>query len=69
LGGENLSPLSFDEGVDMQQILQEIVETNAEEEFEFPTDKKQKLKKAQVLEERLMDELPSEDAGEENETI
>ena len=69
MGGENLSPLSFDEGVDMQQILQEIVETNAEEEFEFPTDKKQKLKKAQVLEERLMDELPSEDAGEENETI
>jgi hypothetical protein len=53
----------------MQQILQEIVETNAEEEFEFPTVKKQKLKKAQVLEERLMDELPSEDAGEENETI
>tara|TARA_B110000503_G_scaffold122389_1_gene186916 strand:+ start:1127 stop:1336 length:210 start_codon:yes stop_codon:yes gene_type:complete len=69
LGGENLSPLSFDEGVNMQQILQEIVETNAEEEFEFPTVKKQKLKKAQVLEERLMDELPSEDAGEENETI
>ena len=69
MGGENLSPLSFDEGVDMQQILQEIVETNAEEEFEFPTVKKQKLKKAQVLEERLMDELPSEDAGEENETI
>ena len=30
----------------MQQILQEIVETNAEEEFEFPTVKKQKLKKA-----------------------
>jgi hypothetical protein len=68
--GEGFSlPLSFDEGVNMQQILQEIVETNAEEEFEFPTVKKQKLKKAQVLEERLMDELPSEDAGEENETI
>jgi|TARA_B110000305_G_scaffold40978_1_gene42563 hypothetical protein len=69
LGGENLSPLSFDEGVDMQQILQEIVETNAEEEFEFPTVKKQKLNKAKVLEERLLDELPSDDAGEENETI
>tara|TARA_B110000196_G_scaffold177172_1_gene151936 strand:+ start:422 stop:631 length:210 start_codon:yes stop_codon:yes gene_type:complete len=69
LGGENLSPLSFDEGVNMQQILQEIVETNAEEEFEFPTDKKQKLNKAKVLEERLLDELPSDDAGEENETI
>jgi|TARA_B110000238_G_scaffold89849_1_gene98589 hypothetical protein len=69
LGGENLSPLSFDEGVNMQQILQEIVETNAEEEFEFPTVKKQKLNKAKVLEERLLDELPSDDAGEENETI
>jgi uncharacterized protein YfeS len=69
LGGENLSPLSFDEGVDMQQILQEIVETKAEEEFEFPTVKKQKLNKAKVLEERLLDELPSDDAGEENETI
>lgn len=69
MGGENLSPLSFDEGVDMQQILQEIVETNAEEEFEFPTVKKQKLNKAKVLEERLLDELPSDDAGEENETI
>jgi hypothetical protein len=69
LGGENLSPLSFDEGVNMQQILQEIVETNAEEEFEFPTVKKQKLNKARVLEERLLDELPSDDAGEENETI
>jgi len=53
----------------MKQILQEIVETPAEEEFQFPTGEKQKLKKAQVLEERLMDELPSEDAGEENETI
>lgn len=69
MGGENLSPLSFDEGVDMQQILQEIVETNSEEEFEFPTVKKQKLNKAKVLEERLLDELPSDDAGEENETI
>ena len=53
----------------MKQVLQGIVETPAEEEFEFPTGEKQKLKKAQVLEERLMDELPSEDAGEENETI
>jgi len=69
LGGEILSPLSFDEGVNMQQILQEIVETNSEEEFEFPTVKKQKLNKARVLEERLLDELPSDDAGEENETI
>ena len=68
--GEGFSlPLSFDEGVNMQQILQEIVETNAEEEFEFPTVKKQKLNKARVLEERLLDELPSDDAGEENETI
>ena len=68
--GEGFSlPLSFDEGVNMQQILQEIVETNAEEEFEFPTVKKQKLNKAKVLEERLLDELPSDDAGEENETI
>ena len=32
----------------MKQVLQEIVETNAEEEFEFPTDKKQKLKKSRV---------------------
>ena len=53
----------------MQQILQEIVETNSEQEFEFPTVKKQKLNKAKVLEERLLDELPSDDAGEENETI
>ena len=53
----------------MKQVLQEIVETNAEEEFEFPTVKKQKLNKAKVLEERLLDELPSDDAGEENETI
>ena len=68
--GEGFSlPPSFDEGVNMQQILQEIVETNAEEEFEFPTVKKQKLNKAKVLEERLLDELPSDDAGEENETI
>ena len=53
----------------MKQILQEIVETPAEEEFEFPTVKKQKLNKAKVLEERLLDEPPSDDAGEENETI
>ena len=42
----------------MQQILQEIVETNAEEEFEFPTVKKQKLNKAKVLEERLLTIFP-----------
>ena len=49
----------------MNQVLQEIVEPVTE----IPVAEKQKSKKAQVLEERLMDELPSEDAGEENETI
>tara|TARA_R110000764_G_scaffold229669_1_gene320602 strand:+ start:224 stop:373 length:150 start_codon:yes stop_codon:yes gene_type:complete len=49
----------------MKQVLQEIVDPVSE----MPVTEKQKLKKAQVLEERLMDELPSEDAGEENETI
>jgi hypothetical protein len=49
----------------MNQILQEIVEPVAE----IPVAEKQKPKKAQVLEERLMDELPSDDAGEENEKI
>jgi hypothetical protein len=48
-----------------KEVLQEIVEPVAE----FTTVKKQKLKKARVLEERLLDELPSDDAGEENETI
>ena len=51
----------------MKQVLQEIVEKDTWEEF--PTVEKQKLKKARVLEERLLDELPSDDAGEENETI
>ena len=49
----------------MKQVLQEIVEPVTE----IPVVEKQKLKKAQVLEERLMNELPSDDAGEENETI
>jgi len=49
----------------MKQVLQEIVEPVTE----IPVGEKQKLKKAQVLEERLMNELPSDDAGEENETI
>jgi hypothetical protein len=49
----------------MKQVLQEIVEPVTE----MPVAEKKKTKKAQVLEERLMDELPSDDAGEENETI
>tara|TARA_B100000482_G_C12338686_1_gene191934 strand:+ start:318 stop:467 length:150 start_codon:yes stop_codon:yes gene_type:complete len=49
----------------MNQVLKEIVEPVTE----IPVAEKQKSKKAQVLEERLMDELPSDDAGEENETI
>ena len=49
----------------MKQVLHEIVEPVTE----MPVAEKKKKKKAQVLEERLMDELPSDDAGEENETI
>ena len=49
----------------MNQILQEIYERVGE----IPGAEKQKLKKAQVLDESLMDELPSDDAGEENEKI
>ena len=44
-----------------KEVLQEIVEPVAE----IPVAKKKKKStKARVLEERLLDELPSEDAGE-----
>ena len=51
------------------KILRKPLVRNMKKSTHLGAHKKQKLKKAQVLEERLLDELPSDDAGEENETI